>query len=58
MPINCTVCKISNRLFDTGGMEIQSMEEENLSDPVAMANYIIAIIPTILMLLEISLPGN
>ena len=46
---------LSNRLFIVGGGEIQSIEGTTQGDPAAMAIYAIAIVPKILMLLDISL---
>ena len=49
---------LCNHLLNTGGGEIQSMEGITQGDPVVMAIYAIAIVPMILMLVEISLQGN
>ena len=49
---------LSNRLFITGGGEIQSVEGTIQGDSAAMAIYAIAFIQMILMLEETSLRGN
>ena len=62
MPIKCAVRRkcypVTNRLFITGGGEIQSMEGKTRDNSAAMAIYAIAIIPMIFMLVEISLRGK
>ena len=45
---------LHSRLFIIGENEIRSCEETNQGDPIAMAIYAIAIIPMILMIVDIT----
>ena len=49
---NC--CSLHSRLFVIGGNEIRSCEETTQGDPIAMAVYVIVIIPMILMIEDIT----
>ena len=49
---------VYSQLFIIGGGEIQSMERTTQGDPAAMVIYVIAIIPLILMLVEIRMLDN
>ena len=49
---------VDSRLFIIGGGEIQNMEGTTQGDPAAKVIYAIAIIPLILMLVEIKIQDN